>query len=940
MAEPRAPLDVRDVESDDSSLDWLHPRPPGRATVSEMVRAFWPFTRGSRRVLGLQLAVSLLLFALLGILPLLTGDLLRTALNTFDVGDKAHQYVENWLALQSENPAILSTIDLSSADRESVLVGIRASAASALETSSTGLLDALFVDGRTYRTAGSLGKAIALHAGEVEDSYGPVVNAVIADGRIGRAELDELRVPKTGAVAMDRTNGFDYLVSVLALHPAASNQRSDARISSFTGELLRFAGVVVAAVMLRAIAVGLAINATSASARRLQDAVFERVHDTALVEAGALGRPSMLSRCTTYVDQVQEALLKAQTDGVLAFASLLLSLSLVLWIDVPIGMMLIGAVLIFEFIRRIVSSRWTALAHQRLDFKTVLSETTDAAVSTVASVRAIRAEEQFRRRFRHEADEVRSWTTRLQRFGEAFGLTAFAIGQVGVLIVISVVGFLRSDLSIGEATAAVLYVRAVAEAMSSLPTVLIHLHEAAPYMRRLRRVLLAPVRRAEPADPVLLPTRPGALHAENMGYSEPDGSGGCVDVSFTATALRWTMLVGPVGSGYESIGAVAAGLERPDTGRVLLDDVDLASASLGDVCGHVAVLPANSVVLEATLAENLTVLRPQATVEEIDRAVVAAGLTDLVARLPNGTSSPVGGRRRPVGPQDRARIGLARVLISHAEVVIISDPTVGLDLEAGEDFWASARRHLDGRIVIASTPRLDMIDARDQVLVLEHGAVVDVGTRAELLARQGVFTRLWQRMLDGVDPAGDLGSIPGLARLSPEVLAQLGERLVTERFEDGQTIIATGEAADRVFIVVDGMVELFEGDRRVATVKTGNHFGDIEAAGGAPTALSAIARGATVLRSLHRLAISGGVANVLDRSPAERALYAHLARNGVSTAAELEALGHRTDLGSTLAGLVADGVVVQSELGGEVTYRLAGSQRRRRGGAVSLLDTL
>ncbi len=931
---------MSDVNSNDSGLVSTNPQLEGRATVSEMVRAFLPFTRGSRRLFGLQFAVSLLLFALLGLLPLLTGDLLRTALNSFDVGDKADEFADNWFALQSENPEILNTIDLTGVDREAVLVGIRASAADALERSSTGLVDALFVDVSAYRTSGLLGRAIALNVDEVGDTYGPVVESIVDDGRIGRAELDALRTPKNGPDALNRIKGFDYLVSVLALHPDATSQRSDARISAFTWELLRFLGVVVAAAILRAIAVGLAINATSLSGRRLQDAVFERVHDTVLVESGALGRPSMLSRCTTYIDQVQEALLKAQTDGLLAVASLVLALALVLWIDVPIGTMLIGTVLIFEIIRRVVSSRWTALAHHRLDLKTALSETTDAAVSTVASVRAIHAEEHFRRRFRREAEEVRSWTIRLERFGEAFGLTAFAIGQLGVLIVIAVVGFLRSDLSIGEATAAVLYVRTVAEALTSLPTVLIRLTESAPYMRRLSRVLLTPTRRDQPTAPLALPAQPKALHAENLGYSEPDGAGGFADVSFTATALRWAMLVGSVGSGSESVVAVAAGLERPGAGRVLLDDVDLATASIGDVCRHIAVLPARSTVLEATLAENLTVLRPQATADEINAAVAAAGLTAFVARYPDGMNTLVGGRLNPVGPQDRARIGLARVLLSQAQVVLISDPTVGLDLEAGEEFWGAARRYLDGRIVIASTTRLDLIDARDQLIVLERGGVVDVGTRAELLARPGVFTRLWQRMLDGVDPTSDLGSIPGLAKLSPEVLAQLATRLVTERFEDGQTIIAAGQVADRVFIVVDGIVELFDGDRRIATMKAGNHFGDIESPGAAVTTFSAVAREATVLRSLHRLAVSGGAAGVLDRSPAERALYAHLARNGVSTSAELEALGYSTGVGSTLEALVADGVVVGVELDGEVSYRLAGSQRRRRGGAVSLLDTL
>jgi len=931
-------MEVAETEESTGSspaLERLHPRFPGQARVSEMIRVFWPFTSGRRHLIAVQIVLSIGLFGATALIPLQTGRLLTAALSTASADTEASHYVVDPIEMQRLTQAVLAPELETAAERRIAGIGIRAAGDQLRVANADGTLDAIFPGDLAYRTAAFPAIEDASPGWEEEAA------AIVRPDHITRADLDAMRDRALATPSYATNRAFNWVVSLLLTDPSAKQQRDDWRNHRFRADLFGFAGLLLAVFVLRALTLVLAQRATLAGARRLQDAVFERVHDAALVDAGALARPSMVSRCTTYVDRVTNALLKAQTEGVPSVAALLFSAGFLLYIDIPIGLIMIGVVVVFEIVRRLMSNRWSKLAHERLDLNTSLSELVDGSIAASSGIRGLRAQTTERRRFAERADDVMRHTRRLEVVAETFRLTAFGFGQIAVLVVIAVVGFVRQDLNLAEATAVVLYVREVSASLQELPGMIVDLQEAAPYMRRLRRVLGAALRRVEPSAPHPMPSTPEQLAFDRVTFLYADGSPGCEDVSFTATRQQWTVLTGLDASGIHAVVELAAALESPDRGCIEVGGVDVASLAGSDLGALITVLPSLPAVLEGTLAANIGSTRPDATRADIERVAALAGLEPWLDALGDGLDSIIGRPRQHVPNELRARIGVARVLISNAPVIVIDDPTGVLDREVAGSLWAALRGALSGRIVLASTTQLERIADTDAVLTFDSGSVVERGSRQGLLEAHGHFSRLWSRLVDGSESVAELSNVPALSALSPDVLRGLADRLVTERFEAGDVVFDEGEPADRVFLVVDGIVDLLSGERRVSSVRNGHYFGDFDLAQATIRTGSARARTTVVVRSLHRLAVSRGLAGALERPEYERTLYTWLTRRGSATRADIDGtLSARIDVPTALAGLLADGSITESASAtGEPEFRVSRALRQRAR-STSLLATL
>lgn len=930
-------------DDDGPPLGDLHPTFPGEATVGEMIRQFWRFGQGRPLLITVQIILSLAGFALTALIPLRIGDLLGTALVSANARGEVERFVNDpnsvERAVQDEVLPQFGT----TAERNAAVAAIRATQFEVRVSAADELLDTLFPNGLRYSPRG------LSRIEDPEADWEVLVSGILRGERIGRSDLEDLVSPGTdigGGEAIsrnDRNRAFSYLVNLLLVDDSASAQRSDFQRSRFVGQLIWFAVIVLAVFVLRAVTLLLAARTTYSMARRLQDAVFARVHDTALLDGGALPRPSMVSRCTSYVENVTKALVEAQTRGIPDVAALLFSTALLLYIDVPVGLMMVAVIVIFEIARRVVAPRWSRLARERLDLNTAMGEAADSAITQSGSVRATRSEVSVRRGFARWADAAAAKARRLAGVGEGVELSAFGIGQFSVLAAIALVGFVRQDLSLGEATAVILYVREVSTALEGVPSMVVELQEAAPYMRRLRRVLSAPLRRPEPPQPRPLPSTPSSLVLDDATYVHPDGSTGCRAISISASTSTWTIVCGLAGSGSSEILDLCAGLEVPSGGRVLVDDVALTDVNTNQLRFGIAVMPAQPELIEGTVRENIEWSRSPDTTTgrganaglSTARAVEAAGLIPWLATLADGLDTQVGQRRERIDAETCIRIHLARVLASDAAIVVTHDVCRLLDREVGEQLWAVMRRELQGRIVVATTERLDLIGDDDTIHCLRLGEVVESGSRQQLLQRNAYFAHLWGRLVEGGSPSAELASIPSLASLSEAALDDIVTRLVTERYEAGAPIFRPGEPADRVFIVVDGTVDLFDGERRLASVRAGFHFGDFDPSGPSVRTSAARARTPVVLRSLHRLAISAGIVSVLDRPREERALAAWLLRNGPATRARLDALntgsgGDTVDIDGALRNLLGDGLVSQAEgPDGVLVFRMSGAQRRR-----------
>lgn len=947
--------------SDDSTaiVAELHPNFPGEATVWEMIREFGRFGRDRRLLVALQIILSLAGFVLTALIPLRIGDLLGTALTSANTRAEVARFVNDANADERAVADELLPQLGSTAERNAAVAAIRATQYQVRVSTSGELLDTLFPKGFGYSSRGI--KTIE----DPESDWEMRVSGVLRNDRIKRADLEALVADPTENDRVARNRAFTYLVNLLLVDDSAVQQRNDFQRSLFIGELVWFAVIIVSVVALRTLTLLLAARTTYSIARRLQDAAFARIHDTALVDGGALPRPSMVSRCTSYVERVTETLVDAQTEGIPDLAALILSTALLLYIDIPIGLLMVGVIVLFELARRTVAPHWSRLARERLDLNTAMSEVADEAITRAASVRAMRSERAARRGFGRWADVAALKARRLAGVGEGVEVSAFGIGQLSVLVTIAIVGFVRKDLSLAEATAVILYVREVSTALEGVPTMVVKLQEAAPYMRRLRRVFAAPLRRTEPAAPVPFPARPRRLRFDAATFVHADGAPGCSPTTLDADTSRWTVLCGIAGSGVPVLLDLASGIEVPEPGSVLVDDVPLGSMSSEDLRFGVVVLPEHPEVIEGTVRENIEwSLRREHSdtvepcTESVMRAAERAGLGPWLATLPLGLDTPLGQRRERTESQngparkriDREtciRIHVARVLASEAPVVVLHDIGRLLDREVGEQIWGMLRTELTGRIVVASTERLDLVGETDAIHCLRGGTVVESGSRQQLLERNSYFASLWSRLVEGGSTADELAAIPALSGLSPTTLDNLVPRLVTERFDAGSTVFQTGDPADRVFIVVDGTVDLLDGERRLASVHAGFHFGDFDLGGHAVRPTTAVARTPVVLRSLHRLAISGGLVGVLDRPREERAIVAWLMRHGSSTREELmgaipgtNADGSPIDIERALGHLLADGTVTASAETDSPTRYRATAALRRRAVRTDLLDGL
>ena len=250
-----------------------------------------------------------------------------------------------------------------------------------------------------------------------------------------------------------------------------------------------------------------------------------------------------------------------------------------------------------------------------------------------------------------------------------------------------------------------------------------------------------------PADPVGS-AEPGAGSAEPaIGSAEP--SWAVRDVSFTVEPGQLAAVVGPSGSGKTTLSYLIPRLYDADRGRVLIDGQDvreLTQASVADVIGMVT---QDTYLLHTTIRENLRYARPDATQAEIEEAARAANIHDRILSFAEGYDTVVGERGYRLSGGEKQRLAIARVLLSDPRILILDEATSALDTTSERLVQQALEQATRRRTTIAIAHRLSTVLGADVILAVEAGRVVERGTHAELLARGGLYARLYTEQFAG-----------------------------------------------------------------------------------------------------------------------------------------------------------------------------------------------
>jgi putative ABC transport system ATP-binding protein len=266
---------------------------------------------------------------------------------------------------------------------------------------------------------------------------------------------------------------------------------------------------------------------------------------------------------------------------------------------------------------------------------------------------------------------------------------------------------------------------------------------AAAGLRRVLRVLDTPVDIPDPIDGLDLDPGPIGMRMSDVTYRYPKGPKVLSGVDVEIPAGRRVAIVGQTGSGKTTFTKLVTRLLDPDSGNIEIGGIPLTRIRFGSLRKRVAFVPQEGFLFNATIADNVRYGAPGATDQEILDAFSQVGLEDWLARMPSGLQTAVGERGSNLSAGERQLVALVRAWISNPDLLVLDEATSAVDPFLEVSLRRAIERLTAGRTSITVAHRLSTAEASDEVLVFDHGGLVERGSHHELLARKGIYTRLY-----------------------------------------------------------------------------------------------------------------------------------------------------------------------------------------------------
>ncbi|MFE4982594.1 ABC transporter ATP-binding protein [Streptomyces sp. NPDC056664] len=516
-----------------------------------------------------------------------------------------------------------------------------------------------------------------------------------------------------------------------------------------TGYILRFGALMVGVSVVQVVcnigAVFYGARTASALGRDVRAAVFDRVQSFSARELGNFGAPSLITRTTNDVQQIQMLVLMAFTLMVSAPIMCVGGIVMALGQDVPLSGVLLAVVPVLAVSVSLIVRKMRPLFRTMQERLDTVNRVLREQITGNRVIRAFVKDDYEEERFRGanaELTDVSMATGRLMALMFPVVMTVVNISSVAVVWF----GAHRIDsggMQIGALTAFLAYLMQIVMAVMMATFMFMMVPRAEVCAERIEEVLATESSVVPPVKPVTELGRRGHLEVRSADFRYPGAEESVLrDVGFEARPGETTAIIGSTGSGKSTLLGLVPRLFDATGGEVLVDGVDVRELDPALMAKTVGLVPQKPYLFSGTVATNLRYGKPDATDEELWHALEVAQATDFVRNLDAGLDAPIAQGGTNVSGGQRQRLAIARTLVQRPEIYLFDDSFSALDYETDALLRAALARETADSTVVIVAQRVSTIRDADRIVVLDEGRVVGTGRHRELMADNETYREI------------------------------------------------------------------------------------------------------------------------------------------------------------------------------------------------------
>lgn len=408
------------------------------------------------------------------------------------------------------------------------------------------------------------------------------------------------------------------------------------------------------------------------------------------------------------------------------------------------------ATIVLYVIATVIITEWRVRQRRRMNKAD--TELRAVSIDTLTNFETVKA-------FAAEERETGRYNTAMRRYNKRYvqavrsmyllnGVQALIMnGGLLAVLALSAWNYSQGTMEIGDLTAVMLVLLSLYAPLNILGWAWREIKQGAVDLEKLHGLLSMSPEVADKPDAIPLEGTQGAVAFEKVSFTHDARTVGVADIDFEVQPGRKVAFVGTSGAGKSTLLKLLFRFYDVDSGRVLVDGHDVRDLTQASLRKSLGLVPQDVVLFNDTIAANIAYANPDAPLEALEDAARRAQLLPFIEALPDGWDTPVGERGLKLSGGEKQRVGIARVILANPAILVLDEATSALDSATEAAVQDALDEASKGRTTLMVAHRLSTVQNADEIIVLEHGRIVERGTHGDLLRSDGKYAQMWARQV-------------------------------------------------------------------------------------------------------------------------------------------------------------------------------------------------